>query len=97
MEKPDIRNYGKIRLTESGENHRMNKGDWMRYANDLSEYTDNLVKNHSVSHHVSGSYLPKCTRVEVIDNSGRAYTNYDCESVETQMQDGERTLKVFIS
>ena len=46
---------------------------------------------------VSGSYLPKCTRVEVIDKSGRAYTNYDCKSVETQMQDEERTLKVFIS
>ena len=45
----------------------------------------------------SGSYLPKCTRVEVIDKSGRAYTNYDCKSVETQMQDDERTLKVFIS
>lgn len=46
---------------------------------------------------VSGSYLPKCTRVEVIDKSGRAYTNYNCKSVETQMQDEERTLKVFIS
>lgn len=46
---------------------------------------------------VSGSYLPKCSRMEVIDRSGRAYTNYDCKSVETQMQDDDRTLKVFIS
>jgi hypothetical protein len=45
---------------------------------------------------VSDSYLPKCTRVEVIDKSGRAYTNYNCKSVETQMQDEDRTLKVFI-
>ena len=62
----------------------------------MEEYAK-LVIYHGVSHHVSGSYLPKCTRVEVIDNSGRAYTNYDCKSVETQMQDEERTLKVFIS
>ena len=48
-------------------------------------------------HIVSGSYLPKCTRVEVIDKSGRAYTNYDCKSVETQVQDEDRTLKVFVS
>lgn len=46
---------------------------------------------------VIGGYLPKCTRVEVIDKSGRAYTNYDCKIVETQMQDEERTLKVLIS
>lgn len=46
---------------------------------------------------VSGSYLPKCNRVEVIDKSGRAYTNYDCKSVETQMQDKERTLKINLN
>lgn len=41
--------------------------------------------------------LSKCTRVEVIDKNGRSYTNYDCKTVETQLQDDERTLKVFIS
>ena len=41
--------------------------------------------------------LPKVNRVEVIDNTGRAYTNYECKFVETQLQDNERTLKVFIS
>ena len=45
----------------------------------------------------SCSYLPKCTRVEVIDKRGRSYTNYDCKNVEMQMQDEDRTLKVFIS
>ena len=38
----------------------------------------------------------KVTRVEVIDSDGRAYTNYDCKEVEIQLQDGERTLKIFL-
>jgi hypothetical protein len=37
------------------------------------------------------------TRVEVIDNSGRAYVNYRAGHVEISYQDGGRTLKVFIS
>ena len=40
--------------------------------------------------------LPKCNRVEVIDTSGRSYTNYDCNVVNLSMQDDDRTLKVFI-
>ena len=74
------------------------------------DYTGALIENHPdiiqameeyakkcALLNVSGSCLPKCNRVEVIDKSGRAYTNYDCKSVETQMQDDDRTLKVFIS
>jgi len=46
--------------------------------------------------------LDKCTRVEVIDESGRAYVNWDsdkesCVEVSISMQDNERTLKVFIN
>jgi hypothetical protein len=40
--------------------------------------------------------LPLCTRVEVIDSKGRSYTNYSCKKVYTQMQDGNKTLKIFI-
>lgn len=45
----------------------------------------------------------KINRVEVIDHSkdanpfGRAFTKYDCQNVEIQLQDDDRTLKVFIS
>lgn len=46
---------------------------------------------------VSSSYLPGCNRVEVIDSTGRAYTNMSCNSVEKQMQDDNKTLKIFIS
>ena len=49
-------------------------------------------------HIVSGSFLPKCTRVEVIDQSGRAYVNWKpTNKVKTMMQDDNKTLKVFIS
>lgn len=39
----------------------------------------------------------KVTRVEIIDASGRAYTKMDIKSVELQLQDDARTLKLFIS
>jgi hypothetical protein len=40
----------------------------------------------------------KVTRVEIIDENGRSYTNFDPNNkVELSFQDNERTLKVFIS
>ncbi len=39
----------------------------------------------------------KVTRVEVINgNKGRVYTNYNCKVDEVQLQDGGKTLKIFI-
>ena len=40
--------------------------------------------------------LPECTRVEVIGNKGRIYTNYDIKCAEVHLQDDARTLKIFI-
>ena len=38
------------------------------------------------------------TRVEVIDEKGRSYVNWDKEnSVQTSLQDDGRTLKIFIT
>ena len=37
----------------------------------------------------------KVTRVEVVDESGRVYSQWDC-SVELSYQDDNRTLKVFV-
>ena len=49
-------------------------------------------------HFVNASFLPECTRVEVIDQSGRAYVNWkSTNKVQTQMQDDNKTLKVFIT
>jgi len=35
------------------------------------------------------------TRLEVIDEDGRVYVRYDLE-VQVQLQDDERTLKIFV-
>jgi hypothetical protein len=40
----------------------------------------------------------KVTRVEIIDENGRSYTNFDPNNkVELSFQDDGKTLKVFIS
>jgi hypothetical protein len=40
---------------------------------------------------------PDVTRVEVIDNKGRAYVKYRVTSTQLQTQDNGRTLKIFVS
>ena len=35
-------------------------------------------------------------RVEVVDNTGRAYTKYFVENVYCQLQDDGKTLKMFV-
>ena len=43
-------------------------------------------------------HLEKVTRVEVIDENGRRYVNWDDKNkVELSYQDDGRTLKIFIS
>ena len=36
------------------------------------------------------------TRVEVIDEHGRAYTAYEVSNVKISFQDNNRTLKIFL-
>jgi len=38
----------------------------------------------------------KINRVEVIDNTGRAYVNMNVTKLDVSVQDGFRTLKLFI-
>lgn len=40
--------------------------------------------------------LPSVTRVEVIGKNGRLFVGYFEEGAEAHMQDGGRTLKVFV-
>jgi hypothetical protein len=40
--------------------------------------------------------LSEVTRVEVIDPTGRAYVALDIEEVALSLQDGYKTLKIFI-
>lgn len=39
---------------------------------------------------------PEVNRVEVIDSNGRALTRYGVTNVHVDLQDGGRTLKVFL-
>jgi len=39
--------------------------------------------------------LDKITRFEVIDDTGRVYSKWDC-SIEPRFQDDGRTLKIFV-
>ena len=40
--------------------------------------------------------FPGVTRVEVIDNDGRRYVKYGVIKAEIDLQDDERTLKLFV-
>lgn len=40
-------------------------------------------------------YGQSVTRLEVIDNNGRSYTNWKVEDLELSLQDQGRTLKIF--
>lgn len=43
-------------------------------------------------------FFSKVTRVEVIDEKGRSYVNWDKNNlVRIDLQDDQRTLKIFIS
>ena len=69
-----------------------NKQETLETANKIypnERYNDEIYYNTS-----------KVTRVEVIQHSppynGRAYTNYDAKDVEIQLQDDDKTLKIFL-
>ena len=47
-----------------------------------------------IAHNVYSN--PEVTRVEVIDDRGRAYMNYDAKDVQLHYQDEQRTLKIFL-
>jgi hypothetical protein len=41
--------------------------------------------------------LSKVNRVEVIDNTGRAYVKYNVQAVVADFQDDGKTLKIFVT
>ncbi len=48
---------------------------------------------------IRGKYSPRTdiNRVEVFDDTGRAYVKYKVDTVQASMQDGGKTMKVFIT
>ena len=66
--------------------------------NAMLEVVEKIVNENYNKQTVNTEILPKCDRVEVIDQSGRAYVNWKpTNKVQLMMQDNDRTLKVFIS
>lgn len=41
--------------------------------------------------------VPKISRIEMIDNTGRVYVNWNVKDFKIFIQDDERTLKLFIN
>jgi hypothetical protein len=65
----------------------------------LDLYTKDGVKLTlpQVLEHISGRVLDKCNRIEVVDEKGRSYVNWKTNNkVQLSMQDGNRTLKIFV-
>ena len=43
------------------------------------------------------SYLPKCKRVEVINTNGKAYSNTNCNAVQVELKDNNKTLVIWVN
>lgn len=55
-----------------------------------------VMASGAVEHVDTLHMRPLVSRVEVIDGSGRGYMDYKATGVMTSLQDGGKTLKVFI-
>ena len=61
------------------------------------ELIDKLMQQDIDDFDSEQALLSRVTRVEVIDDSGRAYTNLKVENIVIGYQDDGKTLKIFIS
>jgi len=52
-------------------------------------HIEDLSKLHDIS-------FPKVDRVELIDENGRVYTNYDVRRCALMLQDDNKTLKIMV-
>jgi glutamine cyclotransferase len=62
--------------------------------------TEDIMKINNVKEMEKQQIFANVNRVEVIQHSepynGRAYTNYNAKDVEIQLQDDNKTLKIFL-
>lgn len=54
-----------------------------------------LASERELNERLSKQDLVNVTRLEVIDSSGRAYTNYTASNIKLSLQDNWMTLKIF--
>lgn len=89
-----------IEVLENHQKWRLGQTDEMPHS--PKELTDSIDKVLSIfKKYPIGEYgiisLEGVTRVEVIDENGRSYTNWkSTNQVEASFQDASRTLKLFI-
>lgn len=62
------------------------------WLSQLSVHT--FIETHILS--LVAEDTTEVTRVEVIDQDGRQYTNYKCDTVRISMQDDNKTMKIFL-
>lgn len=86
---------------------RLNK-DYLWYAVFENEIINSSQYRHDLESWIDSAWVnenpqdaclpyPEINRVEVIDHTGRAYTNWnDDNKVEVSFQDKNRTMKIFI-
>lgn len=76
-----------------------------RHADEIRDYIKQLIKEAKREHHkcwagcihnLDKAVKDKVTRIEVIDDSGRSYTNWDVQDIKFSFQDDDRTLKIFV-
>lgn len=86
----------------SHKNFYKNTNDIFDNTSDIHRLTTNTAKKIRNVKEINNIDTSKVTRVKVIDHQsepivGRAYGKTDCKKVEIQLQDDNRTLKIFIS
>ena len=68
----------------------------MCIGGDGSTTTENITRIGRLEAEIESLKQPaQVTRLEVIDNNGRAYVNYGVDKLEFSYQDDGRTLKIF--
>lgn len=74
--------------------------EWLKekYPHIIAFTTPGVMHQYAEYYHAEKSKTDKVTRVEVISaKHGRVYTNYNCGNVRIDMQDDNRTIKVFLT
>jgi hypothetical protein len=71
--------------------------DYDRKIGPMSHWLEDDMEELVITKELELNFLTKVTRVEVIDQNGRSYINWDKNnSVTYSLQDQNRTLKIFI-
>lgn len=71
-----------------------NDASWEERYWGLKQNAEQKIKE--LEEEVKKYHCGKVTRLEVIDNSGRSYSNHNVTGINFHLQDDDRTLKLFV-